>query len=306
MCVFLFFLLTAFGEETKIEDVYLLRVDQAATLGDRVLLAYHAPGVLPKTMLINMETETARDIVDQRIAAAMPILTPFGDGFAMISRFGTQYFFLLDINGQFLERLEPDQFDGWEEGLTLKRVYALSDGNLFCNLVSLRRKLDFVAILSPEKRALTIVHQEPTVTITQESAMTFSRRWVPGGDVVYLLTLEPGRIELLDPQTFQPVRTLYPGHHLIKRDPAKFKVLAKRRPYASRMGDPIIFGNEIAMSFFRDVDRFGEPLTPATEVGMHIDAEGRLHEGNTLYLSRFGKKILGFNISEKSLFVKKD
>ena len=298
MNTFLLLTLSVFGGNTPIEDLYLARVDTAASIENRVLIGFAEPNKPSfKIVLINTETKMAQAIDDQRIKAGLPIIVPFGAGFAIISQFGTNFFFLLDKDGHFLERLHPESFSGWEEGMAVKSAYGLANGDVMVNMLSLVANQRLVGILSTQKRAMNIVYQEPVAS--------FSRQWVPGGDAIYCFTMETGQIEQVDRQTFEPIRTIYPGHEPRKRDPAKFKRLAKRRPYISRMGDPIVFGSEISSYFTRDVDRFGEPMKPIREVAMHIDKKGQLHETNMLPLSRVGDRILGFDIEEKSLVLKK-
>jgi hypothetical protein len=249
ICLFQIWLLTAYLEPYKVEDIGARFLVSLARNEDKLLFQIRRDGIPPITemFLFDPNTETFLKIEDGRLGKRSFQIVPHQKGFLLYAKSfsSTPKFFLLDPNGQFVKSLHIDLIANLEPQDAITQVSPALDGGIFLTIERLEdveNRILILALLDFERKE---VHPITSRKLAEKDNQAY---WISNGRNIFFIRSFSREIEVINPQTFETKTTLLEAQDLI---PAKKqqRISKKSNPsfldYLPRLQSPLFDGERL-------------------------------------------------------------
>ena len=264
---------------SDLDELSIKKLGFAGSNGHYVAATYSASNKLT-AFIYDFESGQVKELNDGRIQTLLSYVIPHGTGFALVNKVGGTLF-LISPQGAFLERQFWNQYVGWQNDYKLLHLVP-KDGQA---LATLRDKQGYLLLaeLDISKQSVAVLYR------IKEQDPELGHMWVTAGAHLYLAGVQTGRIDRLNPDTFQKLKTLKTAG-----DPWAKKKWTRSGKYAWLLSQPVVVGDSIYFRYLRYRDKFGDPLAERQVLTLVISPKG-IQEQKTLVLGSWQGKTLNYD-----------
>jgi len=235
--------------------------------------------------LFDFRKGKAKILDDGRLRVLMVRPVPFQKGFAVIGAI-TEVLYFLDETGEFLSQNLFRDIPGWEEDFRIKQISSGPDNTVYLSLSLNRAKELALAVLDLDKLEMALLCNRPA----HES---HSQAWLANLEKLFFFDAHTGQIDLVDPHSFELVKTLRNGAEPFKKPNPR----PRRSEFKALLESPIISEGRIYFRRHRYRDDFGNKL-PTSTTNTLVLGEGGIWECDLLPYGTFQGRSLVFDWRE--------
>jgi hypothetical protein len=282
------------GDAFTLDELYVKRIAAVGVHGSSVVFTSFA-GFDLRIYWFHLEEETGKVVDDARVKLHLPSVVSTEDGFCLVQTVGRPKLVFLDPRGTYLTSHFLEEYEGWDEHLTLKTIDGYHNRHV-ANFLTLDGKKLVVANLHLEKKQIEWVNTFDK----EENQQVYI---YPRGESYLHVNMHTGRLSLFSGD-FSEEKILRPGQDPILFDPRRFKRLAKRFTYRAMLEVITVQENRVVFAFNKPdpsaSEKYPEPLKRTLTL-----ENGGLNESTLIILGEFqGRKLLYDRVEQEFTMIK--
>ncbi len=199
---------------------------RSAQLENKVLFLYFEK-VTPTLLLIDMDTNKAKQVSHPEFSFLMPYIFARKNGFTIVPASKLRFVYQLDDNGELIDTIDLHTIKDWVPKTWAYFMTPMDESVFMATLLIPKSGKLSLAMINLEEGTLDILHEQPLNSADRQY-------WVPLGNDLVFVNQEEGSMKLVSTRDFSVIKELRGKQEPLKRA----KVRQGRHPLHPILSQP--------------------------------------------------------------------